>query len=143
VFVVDANVLIHAVNADAADHAAARRWLDSALDGAETVAFAWIATLAFLRLTTNPAIFPRPLTVTDAMGVIRGWLERPAAHVVEPGPRALDLLGSLLMDAGGTAANLVNDAHLAALAIEHDATLISFDTDFARFPGLRWSRPTT
>jgi toxin-antitoxin system PIN domain toxin len=140
VIIVDANVLIHAVNADAREHEAARTWLDRALDGAETVGFAWIVLLAFLRLTTNRSVFPTALETSQAGRIVRDWLERPAAQVVEPGPRHLALLTALLEERG-SAANLVNDAHLAALAIEYAATVVSFDGDFEGFPGLRWSRP--
>jgi toxin-antitoxin system PIN domain toxin len=104
------------------------------------VGFAWTVCLAFLRLTTHPAVFDRPLDPSQAIDVVRGWLSRPAAQVVEPTSRHLDVLGSLLAEAG-TAANLVSHAHLAAIAIEHDATLASFDADFHRFRGLRVERP--
>lgn len=137
---VDANVLLYAVNEDAPNHAAARRWLDSALGGQETVAFAWIALLAFLRLSTRASLFPRPLTPADATGIVARWLERPTAVVLHPTERHLGLLQGLLGDSG-TAANLVNDAHLAALALEHGASIVSFDADFARFKGVRAHRP--
>lgn len=137
---VDANVLLYAVNEDAPRHAVARGWLDAALSGPEAVAFAWIALLAFLRLSTRRGIFPRPLSLDDAASVVAQWLAGPAAVVVHPTDRHLDLLRGLL-DPLGTAANLVSDAHLAALALEHGAEVVSFDTDFARFPGLRWRAP--
>jgi len=96
--------------------------------------------LAFLRLATHPAVFPRPLTVEQAIDVVRRWLAQPAAVILEPTPRHMDLVASLLVETG-TAANLVNDAHLAAIAIDRDAVLVSFDADFSRFAGLRWERP--
>jgi len=96
--------------------------------------------LAFLRLATHPAVFPHPLDARRATEIMRGWLAQPPAVAVEPTSRHLDMLAGLLA-ASGTAANLVNDAHLAALAIEHDARLVSFDADFGRFAGLRWMRP--
>ena len=137
---VDAHVLLYAVNSASAQHHRARSWLDLALSGDEAVGFTWIVVLAFLRLATHPGIFARPLSAEAALEVARGWLSQPAAIIVEPTPRHVDLLAGLLADAG-TAGNLVNDAHLAALALEHGATLVSFDTDFLRFTGLRQERP--
>jgi toxin-antitoxin system PIN domain toxin len=139
-YVVDANVLLYAINTDSAHHARARTWLDGSLAGTESVGFAWAVLLAFLRLSTSRAIFERPLTADEAISVVRIWLASSAAVIVEPGPRHLGSMASMLVEAG-TAGNLVGDAHLAALAIEEDATLVSFDTDFARFAGLRWEQP--
>ncbi len=139
---VDANVLLYAVNSASAHHRRARSWLDEALAGDEAVGFAWIVLLAFLRLATHPAIFARPLTADEAMGVIRNWLSRPPAVIVGPTPRHVDLLAGLLLEAG-TAGNLVNDAHLAALALEHGAILVTFDADFGRFAGVRREAPGT
>jgi uncharacterized protein len=137
---VDANVLLYAVNEDAARHQRANRWLDGALNGNETVGFAWIALLAFVRIATRSGVFPRPLTVSTAVGTVEQWLAQPSAAVLEPTPRHGAVLGSLLEEAG-TGGNLVNDAHLAALALEHRAEIVSFDTDFGRFPGVRWQMP--
>ncbi|HWP62446.1 MAG TPA: TA system VapC family ribonuclease toxin [Candidatus Binatia bacterium] len=138
--IVDANVLLHAVNEASPRHEAARTSLEAALAGRETVGFAWLALLAFLRLSTHPAVFPRPLEVRDAVDTIRDWLAQPPAVVVGPSGRHLEVLAGLLAETG-TAASLVNDAHLAALAVEHDAVLVSFDADFVRFRGLRWEEP--
>ena len=140
--IVDANVLLYAVNTAAPRHAQARSWLDGALAGREPIGFAWTVLLAFLRLTTHPAVFPRPLAVGEATEIVRAWLAQPAAIVVDPTPRHADLLAGLLAEAG-TAANLVGDAHLAVLAMEHDAVLVSFDADFGRFAGLRRETPGT
>jgi len=138
--VVDANVLLYAVNADAPHHRTARRWLDAELNGMETVGFAWVVLLAFLRLSTNPSLFARPLAPGVAFDVVEAWLGQPAAVVLQPTPRHVDLLRGLL-EPLGVAANLVNDAHLAGLALEHGAEVVSFDGDFARFGGVRWCMP--
>lgn len=138
--VVDANVLLYAVNADAPRHDAARRWLDEALSGAEAVGFAWVVLLAFVRLATNAAVFPRPLPTEAALDVVDAWLAQPAARIVEPTARHLALVRGLL-EPIGTNANLVNDAHLAAIALEHGASLVTFDNDFERFSGIRRIEP--
>lgn len=137
---VDVNVLLYAVNADGPHHAEARTWLEQSLSGSETFAFSWLVLLAFLRLSTRVAVFPRPLSLAQAGALIDGWLAQPCAVVVEPTPRHWAILKSLL-DEVGTAGNLCSDAHLAALAIEHGAELHSADRDFARFPMLRWVNP--
>ncbi len=137
---VDANVLLHAANERAPEHEAARGWLTEALAGGEAVAFAWTVILAFLRLSTHPAVFPRPLTVGQAVQASEAWLGARPAITVEPTRRHLPLLRGLLEHAG-TAGNLVGDAHLAALALEHGATVVSFDRDFARFEGVASRRP--
>ena len=137
---VDANVLIYAVNEASTQHEAARSWLDQALGGQETVGFAWSVVLAFVRLTTHPAVFAQPLDASRATAMVRTWTDQPTARLIDPTPRHLEILSALLAEAG-TAANLVSDAHLAALAIEHDAALVTFDADFGRFRGLRTERP--
>ncbi len=138
--IVDANVLLYAVNVDARHHARSKRWLDEALSGGEAVAFAWIALLAFLRLSTKVGLFPRPLTAERAMDRVEAWLEAPAAVVLEPTPDHAGVLRRLL-SATGVGGNLVTDAHLAALAIEHRCGIVSFDRDFTRFDGIRWREP--
>lgn len=138
---VDANVLLYAVNEDADHHDLARGWLDAALSGADTVAFAWIALLAFVRLATKEGLFPRPLTVEQAMDRVDAWLGAPPAVVVAPTADHARVLRSLLGDLG-TGGNLTNDAHLAALAIEHACDVVSFDNDFGRFEGVTWHPPT-
>jgi uncharacterized protein len=132
---VDANVLLYAVNERSRRHVAARDWLAQALDGGEAVGFAWTVLLVFLRLSTHPAVFPRPLVATEAADGMERWLAAPAAITIEPTRRHLPLLRGLLEQAG-TAGNLVSDAHLAALALEHGAGVVSFDRDFARFRGV-------
>ena len=134
--VVDANVVVYAVNGDAPHHEAARRWLDDALSGSETIGLPWLVIVAFLRLTTNRAILDVPLTATDALEIVDGWVSRPNAVVVEPTARHLAVLRGLLAIPGNPA-NQVNDAHIAALAVEHGADIVSFDRAFGRFPGVR------
>ncbi|HKG03223.1 MAG TPA: type II toxin-antitoxin system VapC family toxin [Conexibacter sp.] len=136
----DVNVLLYAVDESCRHHDGARAWLEGALSGTETVAFCWSVLLAFVRLSTRPVVFEQPLTADEALDLVEGWLEQPNATVVDPTPRHVATLRDLLRPLG-TAGNLTNDAHLAALAIEHGAELCSYDGDFARFAGLRWSRP--
>ncbi|MFP5487429.1 MAG: type II toxin-antitoxin system VapC family toxin [Acidimicrobiia bacterium] len=139
--VVDANVLIYAVNDDSDRHDEAKAWLDRSLSGAAIVGFSWIALLAFVRLTTKANLFQRPLSVDEALDCVDAWMASPAAVVVEPTSQHLALVRSLLVEAG-IAGNLVSDVHLAALAIEHRGRVISYDSDFARFPGVRWAPPS-
>ena len=138
---VDANVLLYAVNEAGPNHEAARTWLDSHLGGQESVGFAWVVVLAFLRIATRPEVFSRPLTVEEATGTVAYWLDQPPAVSVEPTPRHFTLLAGLLKDSGA-GGNLVTDAHLAALALDHQATVVTFDRDFARFGSVRWEAPS-
>ena len=138
--IVDANVLLYAVDRASAHHERSRSWLDASLAGAEAVGLAWIALLAFIRIGTNPAILPHPMTPDEATGQVEAWLGAPAAVLAEPTSRHGALLRGLLRETG-TAGNLVTDAHLAALAIENGADIVSFDRDFARFPQIRHRLP--
>ena len=138
--VVDANLLIYAVDRGSRHHQRAKAWLDSALSGAETVIFPWVCLLAFLRLTTQAGVFEEPLSVDQAVGVVEAWTSQPEAMLGIPGGRHIELLRRLLT-ATGSGGNLVNDAHVAALALEHGATVMTYDNDFGRFPGVRWRSP--
>ncbi len=140
-FLVDANVLIYAVNQSSREHDVAGNWLRQALIGTEAVAMPWTVCLAFLRVSTHPAVFLRPLSASEALNALESWLEAPPVVTVEPTRRHLALLRGLLGGAG-TAGNLVSDAHLAALAFEYGATIVSFDRDFGRFEGLSVLRPS-
>lgn len=138
----DVNVLLYAVDESSHHHAGARDWLEAALSGTETVAFCWTVLLAFVRLSTRPVVFEQPLTAGEALDLVDGWLAQPPATVVHPTTRHAAILRDLLAPLG-TAGNLTTDAHLAALAIEHGAELCSYDGDFERFPGARWTRPAS
>ncbi|NBD95891.1 MAG: PIN domain-containing protein [Gammaproteobacteria bacterium] len=136
----DANLLIYAVNRDAPHHEAARFWLERVLSGTSAVGMPWLVLIAFIRLTTNPRIFESPLSPESALDIVSGWLSQPCASMINPGDRHW-LIFSRLLRRDGTAGNLTNDAHLAALAIEYDATLHSADNDFRRFEGLDFVNP--
>jgi uncharacterized protein len=140
VVLVDANVLLYAVNDSMPQHAHAKRWIEHALNGNEAVGFAWLVLLAFVRLATLPVLFPMPLEADTALDLVDDWLGARPAVVVHPTARHAPVLRRLLSDSG-TAGNLVSDAHLAALCIEHNARICTFDRDFNRFPGVRAFAP--
>jgi hypothetical protein len=133
---VDTNVLLYAVNADSREHAVARACLEDGLSADAGIGFAWLALVGFVRLATCRGILARPLAAEDALGVVDDWLAAPQAQLLEATLRHWPILRRLLLGAG-TAGNLINDAHIAAMAIEHGATLVAFDHDFERFAGLR------
>jgi uncharacterized protein len=137
----DVNVLLFATNEGSAEHDVARSWLEAAFEEPGGVGFAWVALLGFMRLATRRGIFTKPLAVEDALSVVRVWIDEPRANVLHPTERHAPLLARLLIPAG-TGGNLTTDAHLAALAIEHGATLGSFDRDFERFSGLAFEALT-
>lgn len=137
---VDANLLVYANITDFEQHDRAREWLDGRLAGTARVGFPWASLVAYVRLVTNPRVFRAPRSALDAMAQVRSWLDRPPAWAPEPTDRHGEVLSQLL--AGGSVrGDLVPDAHLAAIAVEHGLTLMSSDSDFARFPGLRWENP--
>jgi toxin-antitoxin system PIN domain toxin len=142
VIIPDVNLLLYAVDDTAPHHARARAWWLGVLGGTEPVGLPWVTTLAFVRLSTNRRIFDSPLSADQALDLLQGWLAVPHVVALEPAGGHLDRVRGLLHELG-TAANLVPDAHLAALAIGHRATLASADADFGRFPGLRWVNPLT
>lgn len=137
---VDANLLLYAYDPRAAEHEPSKRWLEALLSGQPLVRFAWLSLWAFLRISTNPRVFERPLTVTEAQAAVAAWLAQPVAGILEPGERHWDILRALTGH-GQTSGPLIMDAALAAIAIEHGATLCTTDRDFARFDGLRWENP--
>jgi toxin-antitoxin system PIN domain toxin len=135
----DANILVYAHVRESPHHAAARDWLESVLGGPARVGFPWPTLLAFVRLLGNPQVVRRPVSLGEAWSRVQGWLVLPQAWIPLPGERHLQILTDLI--AGESRGSLVNDAHLAALAIEHGLTMCSADGDFARFRGLRWENP--
>lgn len=137
----DVNVLVHAHNVHSPNHAAVKAWWRTALAGSRPIGLPWATTLGFLRITTHRSIFKEPLPVEVASRNIRRWLALPQVQILTPGDQHAAILFALL-EKLGTAGDLTTDAHLAALAIEYQAELVSTDTDFARFRGLRWFNPT-
>ncbi len=136
----DINLLVYAHNVSAPSHDPARVWWEGCLNGTEGIALPWVVILGFVRITTQPRIFPKPLSPTAAAERVQEWLDQPHVFVLNPATNHFRTLSSLLIaiELGG---NLTTDAHLAALAIETGYTLNSTDTDFARFPGLKWVNP--
>ena len=137
---VDANLLLYAYHPRAEQHDASRAWLEAALSGQELVRFAWVTLWAFLRIATNPRAFEHPLTPPVACAVIGSWLAQPTVGILDPGEQHWDILTGLVGE-GQAAGPLVMDAVLAAIAVEHGATLCTTDRDFSRFAGLKWTNP--
>jgi hypothetical protein len=137
---VDANLLLYGYHPRAAQHEASRAWLEAVLSGPDLVRFAWLTLWAFLRIATNPRVFERPLSVSEAEAAISSWLGQPAAGILDPGERHWEILGGLVRD-GQAAGPLVTDAVFAAIALEHGATVCTTDRDFSRFSGPRWTNP--
>jgi len=137
---VDVNVLIYAVNSDSPHHEKARRWLERALSGTDTVGLAWTVLLAFLRVTTRRGIMEKPLDATAAVAYVDSWLRHPNVEIIEPDENHWPILRTLIISAG-TAGNLTSDAHLAALALGTGSTLVSTDHDFRRFAALSVFNP--
>lgn len=137
---VDANLLLFARDTESPFHAAARRWLTDRLNGPVRVALPWQSLVAFVRISTHPRAYERPLSPELAWRQVRAWLEAEPAWVPGPTSRHGQLLGRLVTT-HHLCGNLVSDAHLAALAIEHGLQLCSADSDFARFPEVRWRNP--
>jgi toxin-antitoxin system PIN domain toxin len=136
----DINLLLHAYNTDSPVHTAARAWWEALLNSTRPVGLAWAGVLGFIRISTHRQVLATPMSVSTACGHVRAWLAQPYVSILDPGPRHAEILFGLI-ESLGTGGNLTTDAHLAALAIEHQAELHSTDADFSRFPGLRWKNP--
>lgn len=137
---IDANILLYAYNESSQPHLRARQWLETVMSAPEPVGLAWITIMAFLRITTNPRAFDRPLSPAEATSAVSDWLSQPNVAIFNPGERHWDILRRLITQ-GQTRGPLLMDAHLAALAIEHGLVLCTTDRDFARFPALRFRNP--
>ena len=137
---VDANLLLYTVHRQSRFHVEAREWLTQQLNGARRVGLPWQSLTSFLRIATHPRAFDRPLSPATAWARVTDWLSADVAWIPQPGERHAAILGELVLrhDVRG---NLVPDAQLAALALEHGLTVYSADTDFARFTDVRWENP--
>jgi hypothetical protein len=140
VILVDANLLIYAIDSDSPHHARARPWLEQTLSGTVPVGLPWIVILAFVRLTTRHGIMYRSLLLADAVAYVDSWLRQPCVEIIAPGEHHWRIFSSLL-EATGAAGNLTSDAHIATLALERGARICSADHDFARFPGVDHVNP--
>jgi uncharacterized protein len=137
---VDLTLLMTAVNSRAPMHKAARAWWEEKLNSAEEIGLSWLVVLGFIRLTTNEKIMPEPLLLADAVAMVDEWLRRPNVKLVQVTAQHWNILQNMLHAVGHGAA-LTMDAHLACLAIEHDAEIATADEDFSHFPGLKWRNP--
>ena len=137
---IDLNILLYAVNEDSPHHEAIRAWWEEALSGDESLGLPWVVLVGFLRISTNRDIFPRPLNPDSAIDKVHTWLSVDNTTLTPEKEEHWEILRSLLRETC-TTANLVTDAHLAALAISYGAVLVSCDNDFARFKRLRWENP--
>jgi uncharacterized protein len=139
VILIDTNLLVYAQTAELPQHARAQVWLDRQLNGVTGVGMPWSSLLGFVRIVSNPRLFKGAVSVADAWGQVDRWLAQIPVWIPQPADRHGEILGRLIPQAGKS--DLVADAHLAALALEYDLTLMTTDRDFARFDGLRWENP--
>jgi toxin-antitoxin system PIN domain toxin len=136
----DINLLIYAHDSDSPYHAITAAWWRTSLSESETVGLCPVVAFGFVRIATNPRVFNNPMLANEATGHVRSWLKQPNVQLLEDGPNYVENVFKLLENMG-TAGNLVSDAQIAALTIDYDAVLHTADTDFLRFPGLRWFNP--
>jgi uncharacterized protein len=139
---IDANVLLYSVDEDSPFHVPARDWMAAALNGPQRVGIPWMSLWAFVRIVTNPRALAQPLAPGAAWEYVQAWLDAPASWMPAPGLGHREILGSLLVQ-HDLRAGLVTDAVLAAICIEHGLTMISADSDFARFPQITWVNPVS
>jgi len=137
---VDANLLLYAEDSSSERHDLARTWWDAQLSGDSPVCLCWPVVTAFVRISTNTRLHQRPLTLDEAIERVQSWLDQPCVRIIGPTDQHWTILREML-GAGNAVGNLVSDAHLAALAVEHNCVLQSTDSDFARFRGLKWNNP--
>jgi toxin-antitoxin system PIN domain toxin len=136
----DVNILLYAHDTTSPNHERARSWWEEQLNGSQMIAMAWVALLGFIRLTTNPRVCGRPYPPSKVMEIVGAWLQKPQVKIIHPSDRHFEILSKFIRHLG-TAGNLTTDAHLAALAVERGLILQTTDSDFARFPGLKWRNP--
>jgi hypothetical protein len=137
---VDVNLLLYAQDTRGENYAAANQWWNEQLSGTETIGLAWTVLTAFVRIGTHPRAYQYPQTLKEAIAHVQSWLDQPCVRIIEPTEAHWEIFQKLLLE-GNAVANLVTDAHLAALAVEHNCTLYSTDLDFARFRSLKWKNP--
>jgi toxin-antitoxin system PIN domain toxin len=136
----DVNLLLYAVVSAFPQHKAAHAWWEETVNSATEIGLTSPAMFGFIRIATNPRVLSPALTVDAATGYVSEWLDQPNVSHLIPGPRHVEIAFSLLHGVG-TGGNLTTDVQLAAFAFEYDADMLSNDSDFARFPGLRWHNP--
>ena len=137
---VDANLLLYAEDSLSEQHEPAREWWDEQLSGVKTVCLCWPVITAFIRIGTNARLHRRPLTLKEATERVQSWIDQPCVRVIQPTENHWRIFQQTLRS-GNASGNLVSDARLAALAIEHNCRFYSTDAEFSRFPGLKWSNP--
>ncbi len=137
---VDANLLLYAEDKSSEFHAAAGTWWDAQLSGTESVCLCWPVISAFIRIGTSPRVSRHPLTLTEATERVQSWLDQPRIHIIQPTENRWKIFNKCCAS-GSATANLVSDAHLIALAMEHNCVLQFKDTDFASFRGRNGAIP--
>jgi len=139
--VVDTNVLVYAVDPLSAFHSRAKRWLDGEISSGRRVLIPWLALVGFVRLTTLASLAMNPMTTDEAIDIVEAWLGNANVICPQPDGRHMSRVREILAATAPAGGNLVNDAHIAALALQYKANIVSFDNDFARFPEVRWVQP--